>query len=109
MGVQVTSRDCEHISERVTVNGTAVMRDLPGITDRKTFANRTDTVLHNKWEKACLLIDTAIEDDSNFNTEYTGKKTTIKRPGDRGQQNTESEDKNCPSYNWSIRKNYVVF
>jgi hypothetical protein len=74
VGVQVTSRDCEHLFETVTVNGTAVMRDLPGITDRKTFANRTDSVLHDKWENACLLIDIAIADDSNFKTEYTEKK-----------------------------------
>ena len=31
----------------------------------------------------------------------------MQRPGDRGQQDVESEDKNCATYNWSIRNNYV--
>jgi hypothetical protein len=49
VGLQITCRDCELVSERVTANGTAVITwDVPGITDRKTFANRTDTVLHVK-------------------------------------------------------------
>jgi len=70
VGLQVTGRDCEHVSERViTVNVTAIMLDVPGITDQKTFANRTDTVLHDKWKKACLLIDIAIPDDSKVSTE----------------------------------------
>jgi len=32
----------------------------------------------------------------------------VQIPGDRGQQNLESEDKNCASYNWSIRDNQEV-
>jgi hypothetical protein len=76
VGLQVTDKDCEHVSGKViTVNDTAVMWDVPGSTDRKTVGNRTDRVLHNKWEKACLLIDIAIPDDSNVNTEDTEKKT----------------------------------
>jgi len=27
----------------------------------------------------------------------------VQRPGDQGQQNLESEDKNCASYNWRSR------
>jgi hypothetical protein len=73
VGLQVTGRDCERVSERVTVNGTAIVWDVPGITNRKTFANRTDTVLHDKWEKVCLLIDIAIPDNSNVHTEDTEK------------------------------------
>jgi len=53
---------------------TAVMCDVPGITDRKTFANRTDTVLNDKWEKTCLLIDIAIPNYSKVKTEETEKK-----------------------------------
>jgi len=49
------------------------MCDVPGITDRKTFANRTDTVLNDKWEKTCLLIDITTPDDSNVKTEDTKK------------------------------------
>ena len=34
------------------------------------------------------------------------KKTKqMQRPGDRGQQDVESEYKNCASYNWSIGNN----
>jgi len=74
VGLQVTGRDCEHVSEMVmTVNGTAIMCDLLGITDGKTFANRTDRVLHDKWEKTCLLIDIAIPDESTVSTEETKK------------------------------------
>jgi preprotein translocase subunit SecG len=29
----------------------------------------------------------------------------VERPGDRSQQDVESEDKYCASYNWSIRNN----
>lgn len=77
VGLQVTGRDCEHISERVvTVNGTAIMCDIPGITDGKTFANRTDTVLHDKWEKTCLLINIAIPDESKVKTEELKKIST---------------------------------
>ena len=88
VGLQVTSRDCEHVSERfVTVNGTAIMWEVPGITDRKTFANRTDTVLHDKWEKPFLLIDITISDDSNVNTKENKKTKQVQRTEDRGQQN----------------------
>jgi GTPase Era involved in 16S rRNA processing len=83
VGLQVTGRDCEHVSERViTVNGTAIMCDVPGITDRKTFSNRTDTILNDKWEKTCLLIDIyiyiAIPDDSNVKTKDTKKMASKK-------------------------------
>ena len=70
MVLQVTDRYCEHVTERViTVNGTAVMGDVPGITDRKTVANRNDTALQDEREKTCLLNDIVIPDDSNVNTE----------------------------------------
>jgi len=29
----------------------------------------------------------------------------VPRPGDRGQQDVESENKNCASLNWNIRNN----
>jgi hypothetical protein len=70
VGLQVTDRYCEHVTESViTVNGTTVTWDVPGITDRKTVANRTDKALQDKREKTCLLIDIAIPDDSKVNTE----------------------------------------
>ena len=33
------------------------------------------------------------------------KNKQAQRPRDQGQQDVESEDKNCASYNWSIRNN----
>jgi hypothetical protein len=52
---------------------TAVMCDVPDITDRKTFANRTVTVLYDKWEKTSLLIDIATPNYSKVKTEKTEK------------------------------------
>ena len=57
-----------NIPERViNVNSTAVMWDIPVITDRKILANQPDIVLLDKKEKAHLLIDIAIPDDSDNN------------------------------------------
>jgi hypothetical protein len=33
------------------------------------------------------------------------KTKQVQRPGDRGQQDMESENKNCSSYDWSIENN----
>jgi hypothetical protein len=63
----------------------------------------SETVLYDDKEKTCLLIDTAIPDYSNLNTKQTAR--VSERPGDRVQQNVESDDKNCASYNCSIRNN----
>ena len=38
-------------------------------------------------------------------TQRNQKTKKVQRPGDRGQQGVESEDKSCASYIWSIRKN----
>jgi hypothetical protein len=38
-----------------------------------TYWLSPDTVLHDDKEKTCLLTDTAIPDDSNFNTKQTEK------------------------------------
>jgi len=51
------------------------------------------------------MVDIAISDDSNLNTKESEKLSEVQRPGDRGQQDVESEDKNCASYNCSIRNN----
>jgi len=47
----------------------------------------------------------ALPDDLNVNTKETEKTKQVQRPGDRdrGQQDVESEDKNCAGCNWSIR------
>ena len=44
------------------------------------------------------------EDDENDDDDKIVTKK-VPRPGDRGQQDVESEDKNCASYNWSVRNN----
>jgi len=74
MGLQVTGTYCEHMPEKViNVNGTIVMWDVPVITDQAVLANQPSTVLHDKKEKTCLLLDIAIPDDSNVNTKETEK------------------------------------
>jgi len=58
-----------------------------------------DIVPRDKKEKTGLLINIAIPDDSN------GVGKQVPRPEDCGQQDVGSENKNCASYNWSIRNN----
>jgi hypothetical protein len=70
----VTDKYYEHIPERViTVNGTTIMWDVLVITDGTILVNQCDTVQHDKKEKTCLLIDIAIQDDSNVKTKETEK------------------------------------
>ena len=72
MRLQVLDKYYHRIPERViNVNGTTFMWDVLGITDRTVLANRPDTVLHDRKEKNCLLIDIATPDDSNVNTKET--------------------------------------
>jgi len=54
------------------------MWDVPVITDRTILANWPDTVLHDKKEKTCLLLDIAVPDDSNINTRETEKLSKYK-------------------------------
>jgi hypothetical protein len=62
----------------LNVNGITIMCDLPVVTYQTVLANRSDIVLHEKGEKACLLIDIAILDDSNINTKETKKLSNYK-------------------------------
>jgi hypothetical protein len=100
---------CGHVPERViNANGTTIMWDVPAITDRTVLANRPDIILHEKKEKTWLPINITLPDASNANkkeTEKLSKYEYVQRPGDRGQQDEEIEDKNCAIYNWSIRNN----
>ena len=69
MGLQFSDRSYEHIPDRVIyINGTAIMWDIPVITDRAILANRPDTALYDKKEKTCLLINIAVPDYSKSNT-----------------------------------------
>jgi len=54
------------------------MWDVLVTTDQTILANRPDTVLHDKRQKTCLLIDTATADDSNFNAKDNEKLSKYK-------------------------------
>ena len=81
------------------------MWDVPVITDRAILANWPDIALHDKKQKTCLLIDIAIQHDININTKETERLSKVQRPGDQGQQDVETEDKNCASNNCSVNNN----
>jgi hypothetical protein len=77
--IWVTDKYYEHIPEGdINVNGTTITSDLPVIRGRKIQAHRLDTVLYDKNEKTCLLIDIALPDDSKFNTKETEKLSKYK-------------------------------
>jgi len=52
--------------------------DLPVFTGRTILAKHTGTVVHDKKEKTCLVIDVAIADDTNFNTKESEKLSEYK-------------------------------
>jgi hypothetical protein len=61
VGLQVNDKYYEHIPERVlNINDTTLMCITLVIIDRTILANYPDIILHDKKEKTCLLIDTAI-------------------------------------------------
>jgi hypothetical protein len=110
--LQVIYKCYERTPERgISVNGTTIMWNIPVITERTILTNRPDIVLHYKKEKTCLLIDIiAISDGSNINAKKLLLKTKqVQILGERVQQGVGSEDKNCASYNWSIRNHQELF
>ena len=85
VGLHVTDRYHGHIPERViNVSGTAIMWNVPAVTDRKILANRNDVVPMIK-KKTCLLIDIALLVDSNVNTKENENLSKLKRPGNQGK------------------------
>jgi hypothetical protein len=59
--VRVNDKYHERIPERVkNVNGTTIMWDVLVTTDQTILANGPDIVLHDKRQRTCLLINTAI-------------------------------------------------
>jgi len=73
MVLQITDEFYKHTPERVlNINGTTI------IWDRAILANQPDIVLHDNREKTCLMIDTAIPNDSNLNTKETEKLSKYK-------------------------------
>jgi hypothetical protein len=96
----------EHVPERVIyINDTTTMWDVPVITDRTILANWLDTVLRDKEKKTCLLFDIAVRDESNGNTKEAKKLEVYEDLEIKVSSMWESEDRNCASYNWSIRNN----
>ena len=93
MGSRVTDKYYECIPEKVVnVNSTTIMWN-PIITDQTILANWPAVLLQDKKEKTCLLIDiVVILDDLNVKTKET-EKLSAQRPGDRSQQDVESEEK----------------
>ena len=81
------------------------MWDVPVSIYRTILVNLPDVVLHDKKEKTCLLIDTAIPDGSHFNTRQTEKLIKQKDLWIEGSRIWKSGDKYCASYNWSIKNN----
>jgi len=78
MELQVTDY-YKHVTERViNVSGITIIWDLLVITDQIIPANRPDKVPHDKKEKICLLINIAIRNDSNVNTQETEKLSKFK-------------------------------
>jgi hypothetical protein len=101
MGSRVTDNYYKHIPETaINVNGTTIMRDISVSTDRTILAFRPDRALQDKKGKTSLLTDIATPDDANVNTKETEKPSKYKDLEFRVQQDVESEDNNCVSYNW---------
>jgi hypothetical protein len=79
LGSRVTDNYYEHIPETViNVNGTTIMWDVPVFIDRTILAYRSDTVVHSKNGKTCLLIEIAAPDDSDGNTKEIEKLSRYK-------------------------------
>jgi hypothetical protein len=73
MVLQITDKCYKYIPERaLNVNGTTI------IWGRTILANWPDIVPHDNREKTCLMIDTAIPNDSNINTKGTEKLSKYK-------------------------------
>jgi len=73
MVLQITDKCYKYIPESVlNINGTTI------ICGQTILANRPDIVLHDNREKTCLMIDTAIPNDSNVNIKDTEKLSKYK-------------------------------
>ena len=79
----------------INVNSTTVMWDVPVITNWSILVNWPDTVLHDKKEKTCPVIDIVTPDASNVNTKETEKLSRYK--------NLEIE----VSRMWKVRTKFV--
>jgi hypothetical protein len=72
-------------------------------TDTEVTANRPDTIIKNKKEKTCTLIDVAIPADKKCCAKGSGKEVEIQEFMYRDTTNVEPEMYDYTSNNWSHR------
>ena len=73
-GIEAKERWYEHEPKAVTEKeSVTILWDMSIHTDRTIAAKRPDTVLKNKKDKTCLLIDMTIPLDTNTSVKTTGK------------------------------------
>ena len=78
-GIEVKERWYEHEPKTVIENDSVtILWEMSLHTDRTIAANRPDTVLKNKRDKTCLLIDMTIPLDTNTSVKTTEKLTKCK-------------------------------
>ena len=78
------------------------MWPLPVVTDQTILANWPDIVLHEKGEKAWLLTDIAILDDSNINTKETEKLSKYKDLENEVSRTWKGGTKIVPVIIWAL-------
>ena len=102
MGLQVTEKFYEKVPEKViNVNDPTIIWDVPVITDKTITANWPDMVMHNKKEQTWYSHTRWFKHYHKINW----KTKQLQSPRDLGQKDVASEDKNCASYNCSIKNN----
>ena len=67
--------------------------------NRKTDAQRTDTITKNYEERICIMMKAAVPSDQNIPLKEFQKLSKYK---DLEIEVTRTQDKNCSSGNWSI-------
>ena len=98
MGLQVTDT-----WKGINVNSTTIMLDVLVITYWTILANEPDILLHDKKREDLPTDQQSHNQIFKRSHKRNWKTKQVQRPGDQGQHDVESEDKNCASYNWSIR------
>jgi hypothetical protein len=79
LGIETTENWYSHIPKPVCQHEDITVLWNQGIqTDREVLANRPDTIIKNKKDKICLLIDVAIPSDRNIIQKESEKKLKYK-------------------------------
>ena len=91
-----------HVSKPVYEEGDVTVLWIQAVhTDREVTANRPDTIIKNKKEKTCTLIDVAIPADRNVVQKEAERKLKYKGFGMEKTTNVEPEMYDYTSNNWS--------